>query len=175
MPSSCTELAATIWSFKSVKTFLASTGFSAFFRMSIFWILPLSNVTATWISPCLPTPTPCVVTGAAKAAAAAKAKAAAKIDWVNFITISSLISRLVSWKSPTIAAASSCGNALLNQNKVTCIRWEALCSANLKIVIGVLSYMLRKHSEKGGDSQRESPPFKGLIRTPYLPLSDSSQ
>ena len=37
------------------------------------------------------------------------------------------------------------------------------------------SYMLRKHSEKGGDSQRESPPFKGLIRTPYLPLSDSSQ
>lgn len=49
------------------------------------------------------------------------------------------------------------------------------CSANLKIVIGVLSYMLRKHSEKGGDSQRESPPFKGLIRTPYLPLSDSSQ
>ena len=32
-----------------------------------------------------------------------------------------------------------------------------------------------KTSEKGGESQRESPPFKGWIRTPYLPLSDSSQ
>lgn len=32
-----------------------------------------------------------------------------------------------------------------------------------------------KTFKKGGDSQRESPLFKGLIRTPYLPLSDSSQ
>ncbi len=36
-----------------------------------------------------------------------------------------------------------------------------------------------KSFKKGGDSQRESPPFKGWIRTPYLPLylplSDSSQ
>ena len=31
-----------------------------------------------------------------------------------------------------------------------------------------------KTFKKGGDSQRESPLFKGLIRTPYLPLSDSS-
>lgn len=32
-----------------------------------------------------------------------------------------------------------------------------------------------KTFKKGGDSQRESPLFKGLIRTPYLPLSDLSQ
>ena len=62
-----------------MKTFLERTGFSAFFRMSIFWILPLSKVTATRMSPCLPTPTPSVVIGAAKRVveAAPKARAAA--------------------------------------------------------------------------------------------------
>ena len=69
-----------------MKTFLERTGFSAFFRMSIFWILPLSKVTATRMSPCLPTPTPSVVIGAAKRVveAAPKAKAAAiviKVFW----------------------------------------------------------------------------------------------
>ena len=60
----------------SVNTFFASTGFSAFFTTRMDWMRLLSNVTATVMSPCLPTPVPSVVTGAATEASAVKPKAA---------------------------------------------------------------------------------------------------
>ena len=56
-----------IASFISVKTLPARIGFSFDFLMSIAWILPPSKVTAAITSPCLPTPAPSVVTGAAMA------------------------------------------------------------------------------------------------------------
>ena len=55
------------------------------------WILPASNVTATVMSPCLPTPVPSAVTGAAIEAAAkpaAKTMATADMIMVDFIAFS---------------------------------------------------------------------------------------